>query len=240
MIRATISPESRRQFLRDVDAFRKATGKSVEDIVDMIAVSGGRALAQKTLPVGFKARGKGSGESFETSIRAQVYRSLKRNLPIVRDGVSVPSVHKKERGSTGAVPRMPTDARNKRIPLPSDAVRNEAVSHVRKMQHRAGLAKAGWLTAAAELGILRRSKVPAWIARHVGKARGTATRHGRGITGYSVTLHNQVAHINSRLLPSRMIAQALKQAYGIVAFELEKVLNGGRPVSASLRRKRMR
>ena len=240
VLKAHISPASRAQFLRDVKAFQKATGKSVENVIEMVAVSAGQQLMAKTLPVGTKATGKPpSGEAFQHSITAQIYRALKKNIDRVRGGESVAAIHKSARGSVGVVVKSPRDERNSQIPLPSDAVRNEAVQHVRKMTHRAGLAKAAWLTASYMIGRPSKSTVPAYVRRHINKARGEGSRRGSGIRNFTVTLSNMVAHMNQRLCPPRLMQQALNIAYGVVRWELDKVLNGGKPKRITLRKKRV-
>jgi hypothetical protein len=238
MVKITISPQSRAQFLRDVKQFQAVTGKRTEDVVDMIAASAGQQLMAKTLPIGTKAKGKGSGESLQSSIMAQIYRAAKRRIKDIRAGASVATVHKSTRDRQGTVPKDPQDANRRKIPLPDDSARSEAVATVRKMQYRAGLAKAGWLTASRMIGTPSKSTVPAYVKRHIGRAKGVGSRRGKGISGYTVTLDNQVAHMSSRLCPPRMMTSALSIAYGVVKWELDKVLNGGKPSKITLRKKR--
>ena len=243
MIKAKINPASRARFLADIKEFKKRTGKSTEDVVDMIAISAGRGLMTKTLPMGLRAKsdakGKASsGEDFSHSIAAQIIRALKKNITAVRHGASIAAVHAGARGSRGSVDKSKRDDKSRMYPLPP-ARTGEIDQYIEKMQRRAGMAKAGWLVAAKEIGDLRKGTIPGYVKRHLGKGGlGNASRRGKGLGGYTVTLANNAKHMNSRLISTGSLRSALTQAYKSVRWELDKVLNGGKPKTINIKRRR--
>ena len=124
-----------------------------------------------------------------------------------------PALHRGIRNSRGRV------SRQRVAQIVPDG--KEIKDYAKKRAALVGFGKAGWLTAASQLGSI--SRVPAWITRHRGKAPGHAEDHTDRNTDPYVVLHNDVRYA-SKILTDSQKANALKIQTEKMMAHIEHVL----------------
>ena len=201
-----IDVASRRKMQRVMEDFIKATGKTAEDGVEMIAFSSGRRLVNTVQPFGMK-----KGKQFEESIRAQIEQTRWEVNAGVTARAGIEQAHKRARRNGRVRLRSVRSKTYKNI-----ISKEEVEPYIRKQQQKAGRAKAAWVTAVNKINKSKMSGIPQWIARHVGSKYGDCQKSGKGMR-HTVTLANSVPYMTDRLQKPRDIASAaadgLKNGY---------------------------
>jgi hypothetical protein len=121
-----------------------------------------------------------------------ILKNIKGNMAKWRVAPFHPDLHRKARVSRGRV------LSTKKIFVTQARA---LAAYIKKMQDRVGLRKSGWLPALLALG----GKAPAWVARHLGHAPGTARVTLVG-TNPGVTISSHAAGVGD---DRRMIANAV-------------------------------
>lgn len=124
-----------------------------------------------------------------------------------------PALHQAARNSRGRV------SRHRVAQIVPNA--KEVRDYAKKRAGLVGFGKAGWLTAASQLGSI--SRVPAWITRHKGKAPGHAEDQTERQNDPYVVLYNDVRYA-SKILTDSEKAKALKIQTEKMLAHIEHVL----------------
>jgi len=205
MIKAYIDPASSRQFKKLLGEYEKKAGVKIEDAIVDLSFSTGRRLANTVPPFGLS---KKTGDAFQGSIAAQVQRAWEGNRLGIYQGSTMEQVHKNARNSRGVVPKRlfrKGQWTGQEIPVA------EREAYIRKMQHHAGRAKAGWIAAAefAKRG-KKLSGIPRWIREDV-SSYGEAKTKRKGLST-EVDLKNKVRYVEG-LQKTSMINKAIADGY---------------------------
>lgn len=198
-VKIQIDPASRRMMEETLIAFANATGKSVEEGINMMAYSSGRRLVNTVQPFGLK-----KGDFFIQNIRRQIEQVRWEVNAGVVSSTNIQSAHNRARrhGKVRLRSIQSKDYENK-ITLA------EVEPYIRRQQAKAGRVKAAWVSAVESVGKAKMSGIPQWIRRHVPSPYGTSTKTGEGLK-YSVTLENSTPYLKPRLQSKINIAYAVK------------------------------
>jgi hypothetical protein len=177
-----LTPESRAEFRRVVEAYARETGKGVDDGIREIGLSTARELANKFQPYGLSPA---KGAKFIDSIGRQVDRAyIGTNLgafPATSDMRAAHYGARKTRGrKAGQVPDR-LFRKEKGKPWLGLIDQGTKESYKRQQQAKAGRAKAAWISAGNELTKAKLSGIPRWINRHLPSSYGRAVVTGEGM-----------------------------------------------------------
>jgi len=176
------------EFDRTLKRFVKRTGTGIEDGVKMIAETSARALATKIRPYGLAAK---IGRQFQESIAEEI-RHVRYGVNVgAYQGSSIEAAHEslRRRGNV----RMRRVGGNYWQPKISEG---DAQAYTRRKQRNAGMAKAGWFSAAVDATGRKMKRKPArWVARHMGSKTGRGYLRRRGAKT-QVELHNTVPYLD--------------------------------------------
>lgn len=184
-VNVSVDAAARRKMERTLRDFSKATGKTAEDGIRRIALTGARQLATKVQPYGITGKAQ---KMLHGIVAKQAHRAIS-NANVEGISGSAASVHLRGRVG-GKVPRdLPTKGRFKRKPI-SFAERNQ---HVDKQVKKVGRAKAAWIEAGESIGG-EKITVQKWLRQNVGGGFGMSTKKGTGIKT-TITLTNSTPYI---------------------------------------------
>ena len=202
----TVDPREVRDFEKRMAEYGKIVQKTHSEAMVELGKSVARQLAHRTQPLGLSA---GVGKKYQTSIRAQVERSLK-NANVTAGGGSAQVEHGSRRDGRGRVPKaIPTEGQFKRYPFEIEE-RNE---YAKRKAANAGMLKAAWIAAGEALGGPKMSRVAAWIGKHVSKMEGKAKVFLGGIfKDHEIWLTNSVAYAGRALRKGDM-QKAVNEAF---------------------------
>ena len=199
MIRMEIDLRTRREFVKAVKEFEKATGTSIEEGVIEMAKSTARQLAHTVQPYGTN---KAKGDKFMENIGKQIDYAWMGSIRGAYPSSSMAEAHAAARNHRGVV-RMRKFRRFKEWNENISVGQKEA--YKRQKVKNAGIAKAGWITAGestiSTMSMTKKGKVKIlsgiaqWIRRHIGPKVGSSKIERRGINT-SVELTNKVSYID--------------------------------------------
>ena len=200
MIKFSMNQSSVRGFRGRLVDFSKMTGKSIQEVMDLLGKGCARELASLVPPYGVSAK---QGYAFEKSIAKQIDRAIKA-ANVAGTAGNAGFVHEQVRRK-GQVPKgLKTQGRYKREPIPI----KDKVDLLRKKQAAAGTAKGAWIAAGEAIDGKKMRGISKWIRRHA-KRNGDASVKAQGI-GTEITLTNRLPYING-LQPPTVIDIALKR-----------------------------
>jgi hypothetical protein len=203
MIRVEITAAELRRFDRAMDRYRRVMGVASEDAMKDLAATGAVKLAQVTEPRGLSAA---VGKKFAANLVPQVLKAIRKGNVEGRPGTAKQVHDSYRRNGRVAFPGKAPRGQFKRAPVPLD----EVEELVRKRQRAAGIAKAGWIAAARNLG-RKVQKLPKWIESNVAAAKGAATTTRSAFRGATVELTNGVRYA-SNVISDDKIEEAKRMA----------------------------
>jgi hypothetical protein len=177
-----LTPESRAEFRRVVEAYAREAGKGVDDGIREIGLSTARELANKFQPYGLKPK---QGDKLIAAIGMQVDRAyLGTNLGAYPATTDMKAAHygaRQMRGrDAGRVPKR-LFRKEKGKPWLGLIDQGTKEAYKRQQQAKAGRAKAAWISAGNELTKAKISGIPRWINRHLPSSYGRAVVTGEGM-----------------------------------------------------------
>ena len=200
-------------------------GKSVEESIEVMAMSSGRQLAHTVQPYGL---GSAKGAKFIKRIGNQVDQVwFGTNLGAYPSTGDIKAAHYGQRmngDKKGNVEyrKFRKERGQKWLDLISVG---EKEAYKRKQQAKAGQAKGAWVAAANSVGKAKLSGVAAWIARHDKSSYGLSQKSGEGLK-YKVSMENSTKYISYRIQPKKEVNSALRSGLKNGQKHLQHVIDG--------------
>jgi len=226
MIQVRISPAQERQLEKELKAIADKSRMGIAETVAVIGSSVAKELASKIQPWGLS---KKVGAKYERNILLQVQRAARWANYKGTEG-DIASVHAQYRNRRGSVSVRPPDKfqpKSKVIP------KTEKQAYAATKQANAGIAKAGWISAAKDIdspllknrkGKLLKISVAPWIDRHVGKGNGYAKMIRRAWLSSTVLLTNTVSYAYDFGSNKSNVQKAINQGYKNAIKHAQKIL----------------
>jgi hypothetical protein len=232
-IEMELTKDSKAEFKRILKEFEAATGIGVDQGIRQIGLSTARELAHQFQPYGLKSD---KGEKFIKSIGAQVDRAyLGVNLgafPATSDMKDAHFGARKQGGRQAG--QVPNRQFRKEQGKPWLGLITQAQKEIykRKVQAKAGRAKAAWIEAGNQLTKAKISGVAKWINRHLPSAFGKAVITGSGLKT-QVELINLTPYADKKQTSSQIKAaiksgqkKGVKRLQILTAAAIKKAMKG--------------
>lgn len=224
-IEMELTKDSKAEFKRILKEFEAATGQGVEEGIRGIGLSTARELAHKFQPYGL---GSAKGQKFIDSIGAQVDRAyLGVNLGAFPATTDMREAHFAARKKSGReAGQVPDRKFRKEQGKPWLGLITQAQKEIykRKVQAKAGRAKAAWIEAGNQLTKAKISGVAKWISRHLGSGFGKSNVTGGGLKTES-ELINMTPYAKYKQTNSQ-IKSAIKAGQKNGVKRMEHIING--------------
>jgi len=220
MIKVELDRSTAHQTQKLLKDFSRLTGEGVEEGIKDVGLSVARALAMRVQPYGTK---EAQGKKFIKSIGGQVDRAyIAVNLGATSATSSMADAHRQMRNSRGVVPNRQF-RKEKGVKWKGLISQSEKEQYKRKVQAKAGRAKAAWIAAGNSIGRAKISHIAQWIARHISSGRGSHEIKGKGLK-LTLVLINSTPYI-SKLQKTREIIAAQKLGFKNGYARIQKIVD---------------